>query len=279
MKIQFLGTAAAEGIPALFCNCEICAEARRLGGKEIRTRSQALVDDHLLIDFPPDSYAHMLKLGVDLPHIHSLLITHTHSDHFYLEDLMLRNKYFANHMDAELTLYGNDALNSLFRKHMDSDERVELYAGRLACKELTEFKPHDIEGYQVTPLLANHNKKEKCFIYLIEKEGKTILFGNDTGRFYEETWACIQSSLNGKPLSLVSLDCTTLRKADGNNHMGLVDVVWVKNRLLELNCADENTCFIVTHFSHNGKMLHYEIEEALQDEGFLVAYDGFTREF
>ena len=38
MKIRFLGTAAAEGWPAVFCACESCKRAERLGGKDIRTR-------------------------------------------------------------------------------------------------------------------------------------------------------------------------------------------------------------------------------------------------
>lgn len=29
MKLQYLGTAAAEGIPALFCSCPVCTAARR----------------------------------------------------------------------------------------------------------------------------------------------------------------------------------------------------------------------------------------------------------
>ena len=32
MKIQYLGTAAAEGLPALFCGCEICQNARKTKG-------------------------------------------------------------------------------------------------------------------------------------------------------------------------------------------------------------------------------------------------------
>lgn len=48
MKIKYLGTAAAEGIPALFCRCDICKEARKRGGREIRTRSQAIIDEKLL---------------------------------------------------------------------------------------------------------------------------------------------------------------------------------------------------------------------------------------
>lgn len=39
MKLQYLGTAAAEGFPGMFCNCTACERARKAGGKNIRTRS------------------------------------------------------------------------------------------------------------------------------------------------------------------------------------------------------------------------------------------------
>ena len=55
MKLKYLGTAAAEGIPALFCRCEMCAYARKAGGKEIRRRAGALLDGTLKLDFGPDS--------------------------------------------------------------------------------------------------------------------------------------------------------------------------------------------------------------------------------
>ena len=55
MRIKYLGTAAAEGVPGIFCDCENCKRARKLGGKNIRTRSQAILDDTLLIDFPADT--------------------------------------------------------------------------------------------------------------------------------------------------------------------------------------------------------------------------------
>jgi len=44
MEIQYLGTAAAEGFPALFCDCETCKKARNTGGKDVRTRTQSIVD-------------------------------------------------------------------------------------------------------------------------------------------------------------------------------------------------------------------------------------------
>ena len=45
MKLTYLGTAAAEGVPALFCRCDFCRYARKAGGREIRTRAGALLDD------------------------------------------------------------------------------------------------------------------------------------------------------------------------------------------------------------------------------------------
>ena len=61
MKINYLGTGAAERIPGIFCNCKLCKYAREKKGREIRTQTQLIIDDVLLIDFPGDSYLHLLQ--------------------------------------------------------------------------------------------------------------------------------------------------------------------------------------------------------------------------
>ena len=81
MKLQFLGTAAAEGFPSLYCMCEACKEAMSKGGRNIRSRCQALLDDTILLDFGPDTYYHMIMYKVPLESIHHILITHNHFDH------------------------------------------------------------------------------------------------------------------------------------------------------------------------------------------------------
>ena len=55
MQLHYLGTAAAEGFPGLFCDCDTCRRARAEGGRSLRTRSQALIDGRLLIDLPADT--------------------------------------------------------------------------------------------------------------------------------------------------------------------------------------------------------------------------------
>lgn len=50
MKIKYLGTGAAEGMPGTFCACPVCLRSLQEGGKSLRMRSCLLLDDDILID-------------------------------------------------------------------------------------------------------------------------------------------------------------------------------------------------------------------------------------
>src|SRR5690348_6984346 len=107
MKIQLLGTSAAEGWPGLFCDCKACQDARRLGGKNIRTRSSALIDGILKLDFPPDTYQHVLQRGLDLRKVEFLFFTHGHDDHFALKELQYSSKTFVKEpLDQLIQVFG-----------------------------------------------------------------------------------------------------------------------------------------------------------------------------
>ncbi|MBQ5390672.1 MAG: carbon-phosphorus lyase, partial [Clostridia bacterium] len=90
MRIQFLGTGASEGFPGLYCNCQLCQKCRELGGKNLRSRRQTLIDEGMLIDFPADTCMRVLAGRLDLPHIYNCIITHSHGDHFYPRDVEMR---------------------------------------------------------------------------------------------------------------------------------------------------------------------------------------------
>ena len=98
MRIKFLGTSAAEGVPAAFCNCELCKRAKEKGGRDIRTRSQILINDDTLFDFPMDTYMHMLRYKLDLSAIKRVLITHAHMDHCYPQEFCMRGEPFARNL-------------------------------------------------------------------------------------------------------------------------------------------------------------------------------------
>lgn len=65
MKITYYGTGDGYGIPEPFCSCRLCSYARAHGGKDIRTRSQATVDD-IMIDCSSDMFAHQAFYGLDM---------------------------------------------------------------------------------------------------------------------------------------------------------------------------------------------------------------------
>ena len=110
MKITYLGTGAAEGIPAMFCTCELCTKARHDKNKEIRTRSQCVINDDLLIDFPADTYYHFLLNDINMSKIKYIVITHSHQDHFYPEDIALNSPSFSESPQPAIQVYANSAV-------------------------------------------------------------------------------------------------------------------------------------------------------------------------
>ena len=77
MKITYFGTGGGAGVPEIFCSCRVCEVARQRRGRDIRTRSQAAINDDLIIDFPVDTFLHTLHGGLDMRKYHHVLITHT----------------------------------------------------------------------------------------------------------------------------------------------------------------------------------------------------------
>ena len=274
MKIKYLGTAAAEGVPALFCECDTCKEARKLGGKEIRTRSQALIDDKLMLDFPADTYFHSLIHGIELKDVHHYLITHPHSDHFYPEDFSMLGKGFANLSDTtpSYRFYGGAEMVSLSLPHIKNvGNRIEMFA-------LEPFKTYEIAGFEVTPLEANHGTKNP-FIYIIKSKDKCMLYAHDTGLLPESTMNYLREN---KPyFNFISWDCCSgsEEKLNYTSHLCLGYIRSTVKEFNTLGLTDSKTKHCVNHFSHNGPDILYKNRGVYEKEGFIMSYDGLEIEF
>lgn len=77
LKLQYLGTAAAEAFPGVFCHCETCQKARKLGGKNIRRRSGMVVNDTTPDRFPTRYLRSLSRFGLDLGSVTDLVVTHS----------------------------------------------------------------------------------------------------------------------------------------------------------------------------------------------------------
>lgn len=273
MKIRFIGTAAAEGMPALFCKCETCMKARALGGPNIRKTTCTMIDDNILIDFGSDILSHVHSHRLDLTALTAIIITHSHEDHFYAGDLNLARSPFGYfEREDKIKVCGNERIAEMFSSDISKGNAFKFYTAR-------RFEPFTAGAYKIHPLLAEHgDKDEDCFIYAIESGGKTFLCGNDTNIFPEETW----EYLKGLKFDAVALDTTTgvnpPKPPGASGHMDVTAAKGIKDRMIKMGCADEDTIFIMNHFSHNGALMHHEFEELGRDMGLLPAYDGYLLE-
>ncbi len=284
MKLQFLGTGAAEGAPAVFCQCSTCRELRRRGEKEYHTRAQYLLDGCLGIDFPPDAYYHSLRFGVDLSKLKHLIITHSHMDHFYAHDFILRGYKYADVEDMPMTIYGNEETLKVFEECMRR-ELKEGVAKNFTLARVFPFQPFfcgEQGEYLVTPLPAQHSAVEEAFVYLIEKGGKAYLHLTDTGRLPLATLDYLEKYFEkrGGAVDFVTFDCTFLFHTAGeiSRHMGLGDNRAMQEEFFRRKIVNEGSRYAITHYSHNSAPLLENLTRAQNEYGYIPAYDGMQIE-
>lgn len=277
MEITFLGTGAAEGVPAMFCNCEYCQNIRKLGLSEYRTRTQVLIDGELSVDFPPEAYVHSLRFGVDLSSLKYLLVTHSHMDHFYAHDFILRGYKYAVLDEDKLRIFGNEEVEKVFAECTAREMKPEV-AARLEFTRIEPYQRLSFGGYTVLTVPAQHSKTEQALLFYIEKNGKGYLHLHDSGIFSDDAILFLKE--NRARANLVAFDCTFVDKSYGENarHMGIEDNMKIKRMLLNAGVAGEDTMYVVTHFSHNSNPTRARLKKIEEEYGVTAAYDGLKTE-
>lgn len=275
MKIQILGTAAYERVPAMFCTCTTCTYARAHGGKNVRTQAQTLINDDLLVDFGQDNYIHALHHNVDFLKVKYLLLTHAHPDHFISEELkMTEGCYGINEMT--LDVYGG---GDCHKKFLEAGplEKVRFH-------EVKAFQTFAVGPYTVTALPAQHGAADP-FVYIISDGKNTVFYDNDSGVEREETYEYL--AREKVCFDMVIADCTmgSNHKEKVRSHKSFVDNQRHRERLLKAGNMDENTQYIITHFSHNGlkdadgnALSHGDVCRIAENMGMLCAHDGIILE-
>lgn len=267
MKIQILGTAAAEGWPAIFCACKTCKKARAAGGKNIRSRSSVQIDDIYKIDLPPDTYYHVIRHNLDLSRLKYLFYTHSHGDHFAPDEIEYTRESFSHNLaNAPIKVYANSKVISAVKSLCDR------YDMPLKPHTAEPFIPIQADNLTFIPIIASHAPNEQCLNYVIRSKDATVLYASDTGDYCKETLDYI-SHLK---FDLLIIECTfgLIRPHRAVSHMNLDSVVALRNYLIKSGAANQSTRTVITHFSHNIGVLHDELEDAAGKYGIEVAYDG-----
>ena len=264
MRVNVLGSGAGEGIPAIFCECALCKEAREK--RIFRTRSQILIDGELLIDFPPDTRYRALCTGIDLSKVNNILITHSHSDHCCVADLQMQ---YARRGDGEpqtpIHVHANRTVCALIDDRQPRDSNLTVHMHKA-------YETFSAGAFTVTALPATHMPNEECLIWLIEKQGKTVLYATDTGYLQEE----VLSRLTERGIRLDALIADgTYGASDIRDcgHMGFGETDELRRQFLLRGIADTNTRFFITHIFHGAAPDLASLEKAVP-EGYELLRDG-----
>ncbi len=184
-SFTFMGTGAGCGVPAFFCDCPACNEARhdpraRRGDCGVMVRG--LNDDGtpapgttLLIDTPPDVRHQLNREGVR--NVDELLFTHCHSDHV---GGLLELEYMVQLITKKpLPTYGSATTLA----GMASE--FEYMAYSLDMREIAPFETHEFDGVSYTALPVTH--APGTYGYLIETPKTRLFYASDTGKLPEAT--------------------------------------------------------------------------------------------
>lgn len=269
MKLFFLGTGSAEGLPALFCDCAVCRQARARGGRDCRTRTSVLLDDVVKIDLSPDTLYQVHRHNLDLFRLKHLLFTHTDDDHFAVRELQYLTPTFApSRCCKPLHIW---ATRELIKKMLP--EMAHFFEkAPLRFHPLAPFVEVAVGHLHVTPITAHHRPDELCLNFLVrDAAGSVLLYASDTGWYDAPTW----EFLEGRRIDAVVAECG---KGAGSSaydgHLSVDEVRRFKERLVAAGGLSADAPFWVTHISHTGLLLHDELSGLLAPDNISVAYDG-----
>lgn len=267
MTVRLLGTGAADGIPALFSDTEISRLARINGGKDVRSRSGALIDDILKIDFGPDTLMQTHRDRLDASEWSGIVFTHSHDDHFALAELQYALYPFRDAEFPNFTIYGNAAICARI------GERYPDWPFDVVCTE--SFRPFHHANYEITPIRANHMPEEDAQNLIVSDGIATCLYATDTGYWAEDTWRFLANYR----LDALIVECTEgIYRTDYSGHMDIQDAIATVQRLRDMGVLGRDTPTFTTHHSENGGATHEMLERLLSPQGIRPGWDGIIIE-
>lgn len=270
MRVTFLGTAAAEGIPSLFCNCYTCKQTRKIGNKNIRRRSSIMINDDLLIDMGPDLLNSCVTFNINLSNLKFCLITHCHFDHFYPENIEIRSERYQLNTFPNLNILANSSV--FFKLTQLGYKDSELHINRI---EAELYKSYIFDDYTIIPIPANHAHEYGMSLnYIVKYKNKTLLYATDTG-IYDDVW--IKKITNYK-FNCIILDGTNVFTDTSPNHLNIKGIEIMKEKFYDNGNIYDDTEIICTHFSHEGLPLHDDLAKRLSEYNIITAYDGMVIE-
>ena len=253
MRIKFLGTGSAEGIPAINCDCDHCKRARKEGERLVRGRNAILFSlpgYELLVDTPPD--IRWLLSRYDVRRIDGIFLTHRHHDHTGgMEEFL----YWRANLDlfAETSVYNAVRREAWGDKLPDTAFHCAFHPGL----------PVWFDGFLFTPFAVSHTVS--CFGLAIYQGGRKIVYTSDTSNRFSNY---ARNLMQGTDLLIVN---TPRFSPPHTGHITCMEAIELREQV-----GAER--LIMTHFNHHNLPADELAEWARGLDGVRVAYDGLEIE-
>ncbi|WP_080839576.1 MBL fold metallo-hydrolase [Cohnella massiliensis] len=233
MNITFLGNGDSMGTPRVYCDCDVCGEARTTGDN-VRFRSAVWLEcegeSPLLLDCGPDFRAQMERLGVR--RVTQGLITHAHFDH--IGGLVDWSDMCRWREETAKLFAPAEVLDEIVRRFPWLGERLDMIANDGGMT---------YGSWRITPWKVNHGKNGFAYAYRFDQR--------ETGY----AWAYCSDSFDLSPaekeplrgLSLLVLGTSFYEEPFPAETRSLYDVKEGLDLVREVGAAQA----IFTHLSHD----------------------------
>jgi phosphoribosyl 1,2-cyclic phosphate phosphodiesterase len=279
VHMLFMGTAAAEGVPSIFCSCSTRTAARVNRAKDIRQRSSVLINDELLIDLGPDLCSFCAELGMFLGEVRYVLQTHPHEDH--LDGLSLYSRHQGTFVQGvhRMTWYCAqavvDRVNALtFNGESRFETAAEQEVRHLTVETIKPWQEMSFGRYRVQTVEANHDDGAQAMLFAIEdtRTGGRLFYGTDTGPLPDGTWT--QLAELGWVCDVFVLDHTSGWGPRYHRHMNHEQFQEEVQAARACGPLRDDTRVIGTHFAHHTHPPHEEFVARAAAAGYEPAWDG-----
>lgn len=242
MRFLFLGTGAADW-------------KEPADDGEYRRNTSTLVDGEMLID-GNETISEALPMLENVP---AMLFTHSHGDH-----------------------YSKPFLQRVRPRRVFCEESWAEEAG---ARPVIPGSAFSTAGFQILPVTASHStgrKNERPLHYILEKDGRRVLYATDGAWLTNHAYHAIK---DGAPLDGCVFDGTVGDAFPDDwrvfEHNTLPMVRAMRRALEKANLLKKGAPVVATHLA---RTLHpsqaaLEAHEAASDAPLLIARDGMTFEF